>query len=289
MLNDELTKQNDLPGVAELAFDARAFLNEELSKRCKLNPRYSLRAFARALGLTPAGLSLILSGKRGVTPTTAESIADHLGLDPVLREKFLEGIRRSKKQKKLARKSQRTPEFSKPQNDSHYHQLTLDTFSLISDWQHYAILSLIETKGFKPRISWVASRLGISATEAKSAVERLKRLKILDTSQAPWKQMGGPLKIENTTALSAARRQQKQVLEKALYSLENDSFESRDISSMTMAIDPKLVPLARDEIKKFRRYLMNLLESKGNQEEVYHLGIQIYPVSKNKKLHKEKL
>ncbi len=53
----------------------------------------------------------------------------------------------------------------------------------------------------------------------------------------------------------------------------------KDITSMTMAVDPKHLGKARSLISKFRRDLCDLLED-GDQEVVYNLGIQLYPISK---------
>ena len=65
-----------------------------------------------------------------------------------------------------------------------------------------------------------------------------------------------------------------------MISLEQDSFEIRDHSSTTMAIDPALIPYARQRIREFRRELTEELEGKGNRSEIYNLTVQIYPVSK---------
>ena len=42
-------------------------LKKELTQRQSNNPAYSLRAFARFLEISPATLSQIISGKRGVS------------------------------------------------------------------------------------------------------------------------------------------------------------------------------------------------------------------------------
>lgn len=244
---------------------------EELERRSKLNPRYSLRAFAKSLNITPGGLSLILSGRRNLTKNTASRIADCLGLSPTIREIFLKNVNRGKLK-------------TEPHDSNDYYQkISADKYTVIADWHHYAILSLIETKDFEPNLNWIASRLGITTGETKAAIERLKSLGVLDVSSKKWKQIGGPIKVENSSALSAAKKHQRQVLNKAIQSLEEDPFEIRDMASMTIAIDPNLVPTAKGHIRKFRRFLMELLESKGNQKEVYHLAIQLYPVSKRNK------
>jgi uncharacterized protein (TIGR02147 family) len=252
--------------VTEL--DPRQCLMSELERRCGQNPKYSLRAFAKALSIHPATLSMVLSGKRQFSKKMAERVAKKLALDPLKSTAFVRGA---------------TGKFNLLAVTDKYEDLSLDKFATISDWYHYGILSLITTKGFQTNFSWIASRLGISTMEAKAATERLVRLGVLDTSSNPWRQVGGPIMIENNISTSATRHFQSQVLKMAQYSLENDSPEVRDISSVTVAVDPAQLSIAIEEIRKFRIHLMKLLEKQKPAQEVYHLAIQLYPVSRKKK------
>ena len=52
-----------------------AFLRSELARRTSLNRRYSLRAFARSLGVDHSTLSQILRGRRTLTPATIRRLA----------------------------------------------------------------------------------------------------------------------------------------------------------------------------------------------------------------------
>lgn len=244
---------------------------EELERRCRANARYSMRSFARALSISPSALSMVLNGERGLSLELATAISKKLGLDPTSSAAFIgTAIRR-----------RRTPQTVQPASQS-FNQLTLDQFGVISEWYHFAILSLITTKEFRPELPWIASRLGITQGEARAAVERLVRLKVLDVSQKKWKQVGNPIFVNNTESTAATRQHQKQILEKATYSLENDSMELREMNSVTIAIDPKQVGIAKRRIAQFLMDLMNELESQSTPKEVYHLSTQLYPVSKNR-------
>src|SRR2546430_13739191 len=59
--------------------DYRRVLRKELESRCRTSPRYSLRAFARDLKISPSRLSEILSGKQGLSRAAARGIrsAEH--------------------------------------------------------------------------------------------------------------------------------------------------------------------------------------------------------------------
>jgi len=141
-------------------------------------------------------------------------------------------------------------------------------------------LSLLEIKsqGLTPK--WIARRLGINELHAKLCFERLRKLGLIEKSRAGWRQTKKPLKIENQVSTDATRRFHRQLLEKAIGSLEADPIEVRDFSSMTMALNPEVIPYARQRIRQFRRELTAELEAHGKPSEVYNLTVQIYPVSK---------
>ncbi len=48
---------------------------------------------------------------------------------------------------------------------------------------------------------------------------------------------------------------------------------------MTMAIDARDLPEAKERIQKFRRDLCHFFERSGHPKEVYHLTVSLYPVT----------
>lgn len=60
--------------------DYRKFLKAALAERMIRNPSYSLRAFAKGLGVSSSGLSEVLSGKTNLSSDLAERIGNHLQL-----------------------------------------------------------------------------------------------------------------------------------------------------------------------------------------------------------------
>jgi uncharacterized protein (TIGR02147 family) len=250
--------------------DPRLFLSAELTRRIQKNPRYSMRRFAQALGLSHTVLSLVLSGKRPLSKKAANQVSDFFGLDAEKREALIAN-RKSESPKKVTRADQ-------------YQQISLDTFSVISDWYHFAILSLLDIGGSKIEARWISVRLGISEIEAKLAIERLLRLGLLErvtegSRKGEWK-AGKPLDVKNTSSTLATRKFHRQLLERAVESMEHDAYELRELSSMTMAIDPAQVPYAREKIRIFRDELTAQLEKRGQPKQVYNLNIQLFPLSK---------
>jgi uncharacterized protein (TIGR02147 family) len=246
--------------------DFRLYLQHELIRRCQANPQYSLRAFARFLDIEPSFLSKLISGKKKITRKTVEKLSGPLGLNPEEKIKF-------------------SKVFSQESEVAQFKNLALDHFQVIADWYHYAILELVSTKGFKLDNHWIAKRLGISVNEANAAIERLIRLEFLEKNKkGQWvNKSGHNTTVGNEFTAVAFRKLQKQVLMMGVDALENISFEKRDQSSMTMAVDSKLLPFVKEHIKTFRRQLAAEIRKKSkNKNSVYQLGISFYPLTKTK-------
>ena len=62
--------------------DAIRILKSEFTRRTERNARYSMRAFAKSIGLSHAVLSLVLSGQRTLPERAAEMVSERIPLDP---------------------------------------------------------------------------------------------------------------------------------------------------------------------------------------------------------------
>lgn len=266
-----MQNENLSQSVNENPTSAREILRSELARRMAKNPQYSLRAFARSAGVSHTLLSLVLSGKRPMSRKTANRLADTLALDPNQREQFVNAPENTMGHLATARGRKEAQSMR---------QLSLDQFALISEWYHYAILSLLELPDSKLEPRWISSRLRISQLQAAEAVERLHRLNLLEKGEdGRWRQSGNPIKIDNSVSTPATRKFHEQILSKALESLERDPFETRSFISTTYMLDPAVVPLARERLNELKRALVRELSTLGKPSVVYNLSMQLYPVS----------
>lgn len=243
--------------------DFRLFLQQEFVSRCRKNPRYSLRAFAKSLSIEPSPLSAILRGKRPITEKMKKRLGLAIGIP-------LESL------------SQFTKSEANPGTE--FQQLTLDSYAIISDWYHYAILELIRLKSFKPDLTFISKTLSISKTEAHIAIERLQRVGLLEIkSNGKWVDTstnGLATNINDDLTSQASKKLQKQILEMAIQALETLPTHVRNHTSITMAINPEDLPEAKMRIKNFRRELCDFFERNKKPTQVYNLGISLYPVTK---------
>ena len=168
---------------------------------------------------------------------------------------------------------------------NNYQGLELDAFLAISDWYHYAILELMKVNEASLNPKWISKRLGITVIEAKTAVQRLIDLNMIQVdANAKLKELPkAHTTVQHQYSNSAFRKLQKQILLQAINALEEVPFEVRDQSSLTMAIDPALIPEAKEKIKKFRRELCAFLQTNDqNLTEVYQLSISLFPANRGR-------
>jgi len=243
-------------------------LQNELARRLAKNPKYSLRSFAKALSITPSALSEIIANKRGISVKKAQQLLDRMELPDQEEVSFIESVKATKARYRL--------KGQKPNQE--FQQLSEDVIRVVSDWYHFAILNLSLIDSAKADYRWVSSMLGISTTEARLALSRLERLKLIENKDGRLVRTSGALKTSDGIPSKSVRKLNRELLEKAVNALEEVSVEKRDVTSMVMAIDPANLNVGRTKIKKFRRSLSSTLE-KGTPKEVYALTVSLIPLS----------
>lgn len=239
----------------------RLILLEEFVKAQARNPNYSMRSYAKKIGVAQSAVSEILSGKRPLSKKTSQKILEGLDKSPAeIATAFDDG--------------------SAAATTTHS-SIDMDTFRIISDWYHHAILSLVETKDFQSSEAWISERLGITERVAGDALEKLLRLEMLirDPKTGKLKATGLQFEAISTVANPALRKANRQNLELASAALEQVALSERDFTAITLCMNPDKMEDARKMIKNFRRNFNRVMEA-GQKKEVYKLCIQFFPLSK---------
>lgn len=256
--------------------DFTQYLRNELISRCNKNDGYSLRAFARQLGVNHATLSSIMAGKRPLTRNTIIKLGKALKLNPTQLENFL--------------KRHESTNISHAQTE---HQcMALDTFMVISEWYHDAILELTHTKNFKPDIRWISHTLGITTTEVRSAIDRLERLELLEISDNVWTDLSrnNTTNMNNSLSSQALRNLQAKILELSQKALADLPRTQRDHTSLIVAMHSSDLEEVKERIKRFRFELVNFIErKKAKPDAVYQFAFSVFPITKNRKNNEENL
>lgn len=235
----------------------REFLAREFSERKSRNPNYSLRAYAKALDLSPAHLSLILAGKRKVKPKSAMVLAQTLGLTPG------EVVHWSTGSKKLKVASR---------------ELSTEEFYPISEWYYFAIRGLADFKDNVASAKWIAGKLGLDLKTAGDAFKKLVDLKYIEIVNGQFRQFPDPLVTSEDIPSALIRRCHKQHMDLAARKMDSVPVDQREFFTSIVAIDPKRMKAAKKMIRDFSDKFVMEMEN-GRKSEVYALGIQFSPIT----------
>jgi len=233
-------------------------LQREFVGRCKKNSAYSMRAFAKFLDIDQSFLSKFMRGQKSISTETALALSRKLGLKP----------------------SSLNNEKNVTVKDT-FLPLLDDEFAVISDWYHFAILELSKTRKFKSDAKVIAQRLGIHVEEARSAIDRLRRIGLIRLEDGNFTLNAPNNTWTNSQATSDARKLlQKRLLDRGITAIETVPFELRENGSLTVAIEKKRLPEFKQKLAKIRLELGDFFQASSNLDEVYQLTISFFPLTK---------
>lgn len=237
-------------------------LEKTFAERCRKNPQYSLRAFARALDMDPSTLSAILRRKRTLTPKTARRLVEKLDIaSPAHAQTLLLSV--------IEPIGASVPE---------YDEFALETAEMISSWEHFAILAYFETNAKKRDVRSIALRLRLPQPVVIEALHRMQKIGLVEEVKTEWKLKSKNFATPSNVPNAALREANRQMVLKAAESIDLFDVEQRDVTGITFAADSKRLKEAKTMIKDFRRKLVDFLEN-GDSDQVYRLNIQIFPLT----------
>jgi uncharacterized protein (TIGR02147 family) len=260
--------------------DAPQLLNRILIQRQEKNTRYSKSAMARDMGISQSLLSRIFNKERSLTTSQAKKAALLLKLSKQEEKSLVDCTLQPENNPRLHAHLEAE---KRKQESQQLHDLDFDQFSAIAQWHHMPLLTLLHTRDFEARPTWIAKRLGITVTQAKEAFRRLVKLGLIvqddaETTSPP----NNNVELKPKKSELAVREHHIQMMEKAKETLVNKiddaSWKNRDISSLSIAVDPARIEQAQELIKKFKEELTAIM-SEGNCTEIFQMNLQLFQLS----------
>ena len=259
-------------------------LNEEFDRRKQFNSAYSLRAFARDLGLAAPRLSLILNKKQGISVELATNLAKKMKLSEEKAQRFcdLVGSQHSRSNKEREQFRQKIQQYKVEVKT--YSELHLEYFKVISDWYHFAILELTYLKDFKNDPLWMANILEITVEEVTTAIERMKNLGLISEENGKLLDTFKFLATPSDVPSASLKKFNTQLMKMAMEALYSQDILEREISSNIFAIDKASLPHFKEKIRQFRRELDSEAGGQMNKNSVYCLSMQLFELTSGDKL-----
>lgn len=254
----------------------RDMLKEELNLRSTTHRRFSLRAMAKKLDISPSLLSAVINGTRDFSNDTAERVTSLLKFDSKRRDLFMDAFRYATTDSEdlraeLKLRIGRTLALIKP------NRIPEEKFDLFSEWFNPALLELATSQPPAYDAKKFAGLFGVDISRVESAISGLVDAGLLERfddgvvrkSPARWVAC-------SAAPNSSLRKFHLAMLRKAAASLETQSNQEKFVGSETFVFDKDLLPEANAIIEDCFARLVQLAANSPNKNAVYHAHVQLF-------------
>jgi uncharacterized protein (TIGR02147 family) len=254
--------------------NSKHYLKFEFQARKKRRPQYSLRAFARDIGLSPSTLSEILNGKLFLSEERVIQVSKKLNLNGNQVEHWVDLIKMENSSSKVEKEVASVKVKARLKNEKG--NISLDLFQVISDWYHYALLELIDIDSKYQNHKYAALALNIDEVTVKESWERLIKVGLAEKSDESYKAKTLATFAGEDVPSAALRNFHAGLMNKALVAQEIQTLENKEFLSIVFSFAHKDLKDIKDELYKFLIDLTNKYSQKNNKDSVYCLGTQLF-------------
>ncbi len=232
----------------------RDFLCQEYQRRSTRNPRYSKRAYATDLGVSRSTLLDFLSGRRGLSQTSIDSIKKRLNITEV--------------------------EIQQLSDFNSRHLLTEDQLRQLSDPTYFSVLALSEIENCSSNPNWISKVLEVDVKTVEKILKVLSDENLIDLDGDTLQRKSSSVSTSSGYPSRIIKDLHASNLSRAKKSLYNTPIDEREFSSITAAIDENQFELIKKYSEDFRDKVSKLIDKKKKPNRIYTVSIQIFPQSK---------
>lgn len=263
------------------------YLNYRLRERRKSSPAFSVSEWSRRLGYAnPSFLSQILKRERKLKPDLAARLAADLKLQGRAREYFECTVLNESSDSAVEKRVYADlMQKMKPKRLQSQRELSLETFALIADWYHTALLEMLQLKGFTEDAETLRRALDpkLSLKSVRSAMKRLTDLGFWERDERGRLRRPAqePNVLNEGVPSEAVRLYHQQILERAKAAVTEQSLDERFLRGTTVAIKTSDMARASQILREAHEKILGLA-AHGDGDELYQFNTQFFRLTKKR-------
>jgi len=163
-------------------------------------------------------------------------------------------------------------------------KLSPEQYAMFDKWYYAAIHELLYFYKFTGDYSALAKKLQphIAPSEARAAIELLERLDLIrkESNGAYVRSDSEHLTTGFHAESVAINNYLLEMMKLGQQSVETGGPETRSLSTLTVSLSEKGYNRLEREIHEFRRRLLNLAKEDGEEDRLYQINLQMFPLTK---------
>ncbi len=266
--------------------DFRAFMHDRLKELKSDDSKYSGRYIAARLSLGSRNyLRMLIDGKRNMSDKLLRNMPTAFGLDKE-EDAYFKDLVRFGQAVDQETKNEALENLKRHKKFLEVHQLSIGYFDYMSDPVALALREMTQLDDFCEDIGWIQSKLAIKAGKKRicDAIEKLEtigllyrdkddKLDINHKHQITGDQLGStPLRAYHTS-----------MLKQGIKSMQLPT-DIRHYGGITISIPKESYGKIVNKFEAFMDEVRNIVDESNKQDDVYHLEMTLFPLTKPKDL-----
>jgi len=260
------------------AEDYRTWMKGRYEERKRIQAHFSYRYMALRTGMDAGQLVKVLQGKLHLAANKVPAVAKLFGLDP-RSEKFFEALVRFGKAVERDEIEKRWEELQ-ALRDVQAGELEKDQYEFYTTWLPTAVRGLLSLEEPDQTPETLRERLEPHPDlgDVVRALELLRRLGMAELENGGrWSLAQKHIRTGPQWRERTVRHFQSETMRLATEALERIPPRRRDISTLTLTLAEKDLPLLKERIAELRRDLVHLAEESDPADAVYQVNVQVFP------------
>ncbi len=264
--------------VVEDYWDYRKFL-KDLIEHLRAEGKFSLRTFRAKSGMkSNTHISMIIDGRRNVTPKSLSNIVQGLGLSESEKQ-YLERLAELNQATTPEKRDQAYIKLIKHRRFLKIRKTAVEEYEFYSHWHRPVLVEALGNESFG-RLSpkEMADALGLPEAEVKESIKSLLKIGYIEKVNDRLRRKD--MFIQNASIVESihVRNMHREMIKKALHAVDNLSKEERELTSMTISLGRKEFEAVRKKLFEVMQDIGSLYSEVENPESVYQLNLQFFPV-----------
>jgi len=265
--------------------DYRKYLSDWFQIKKEHNPHFSCRILASKVGYRSSGhFSQIIKGQSNLSAKSIPRFIQYLKLNNREAEYFelMIQFNHSKIDEEKSRCFQRMAQFK----EAKHRVLDQNFYEFYDKWYYAVIRDILAYFPFKDDYQALSELLepSISIAEAKRSIKLLEKLKLIEKSKSGFYDRTDKVLRTKTDKLNVALvNYTHKMMDKAKTASLRIPRDERSMSCVGFVVSENTYKRIKSEVDEFQLRILKIAEEDQNPERVYHMNMQIFPVSKKLK------
>lgn len=260
----------------------RIYVRDFYTER-KLASGFTWRDFAKLAGYSsPVFLKLVCDGKANLSEVGIERVANAMGLVGADLQYF-RALVNFNQEKDSAKKKDFFKELRAIAKENEMTLVGEDQYDYYESWINPVLRELVpQVPEATPAQMADMLAFDTQAAEVKKALKLLQKVGLLNMdANGRFEQSSKAITTGNIEVANlSVREMHRQMGELAVRSLDEVPMNERDISGLTLGVSEDAYYRITKEIEDFRRRVASIVMQDTNEDRVYRLNVQLFPLTK---------